>query len=322
MSSRRWFVVPLLALLAALPCSGATPELEHIEAGGVRREYLLVAREISGLGARPLVLVLHGHLGTAANALGGGRVPSPLSAWLDVAERENVLVAALQGLKGSDNRTGWHDCRSDADNNPQTDDVAFASRVAKKLVDDGRADAKRIYVMGMSNGAIMTLRLALEMQPAPAAVAAVAGTMAAKSGCTGAPRPVSVLLIHGTQDPLVPYAGGGVGFGERRDRGSVMSVAATRDFWLHADGLEGAQPVEAFFPHDGDDATRARKATYGAADAGPEVVVITIDNGGHVEPSKRFHNPALYTRIVGVQNRDFEAAEEAWSFFKAKSSNP
>jgi poly(3-hydroxybutyrate) depolymerase len=50
------------------------------------------------------------------------------------------------------------------------------------------------------------------------------------------------------------------------------------------------------------------------------VVVITIDNGGHVEPSKRFHYPALYTRIVGVQNQDFEAVEESWSFFKTKSN--
>src|SRR5262245_52312028 len=180
MDLRRSVVVLLLASLTALPGRASPPMLEHIEAAGAQREYLLVAPERSAAGPRPLVLVLHGHLGTAANALGGGRVPSPLSAWLDIAERENVLVAALQGLKGSDNRTGWHDCRSDADNNPQVDDVAFASRVAKKLVDDGRADAKRIYVMGISNGAIMTLRVALEMQPAPTAVAAVAGTMAAK----------------------------------------------------------------------------------------------------------------------------------------------
>jgi len=311
--------VALLAPLASPIVRAAAPEALHIDVAGAEREYLLVAAESAPAAPRPLVIVLHGHLGTAANALGGGRVPSPLSAWLDVAAREHVLVAALQGLKGSDNRTGWHDCRSDADNNPQTDDVAFASRVAKKLVDDGRADAKRIYVMGMSNGAIMTLRLALEMQPAPAAVAAVAGTMAAKSECTGAPRPVSVLLIHGTQDPLVPYTGGGVGLGERRDRGSVVSVAATRDFWLRADGLQSAKPVETFFPHDGDDATRARKATYGP-DAGPQVSVITIDGGGHVEPSKRFHYPALYGRIVGAQNRDFEAAEEAWSFFRTKKA--
>jgi len=162
----------LATLLATSPVPAAEPALQRIEISGAQREYLLVAPDRSPGAPRPLVLVLHGHLGTAANALGGGRVPSPLSAWLDIAERDNVLVAALQGLKGSDNRTGWHDCRSDADNNPQVDDVAFASRVAKKLLDDGRADAKRIYVMGMSNGAIMTLRLALEMQPAPAAVAA------------------------------------------------------------------------------------------------------------------------------------------------------
>jgi polyhydroxybutyrate depolymerase len=319
MSIRCWLVVPLLASLAALSARAATPGPEHIDVAGTQRDYLLVVPQRADAGARPLVLVLHGHLGTAANALGGGRFPSPLSAWLDVAERDDVLVAALQGLKGSDNRTGWHDCRSDADDNPQVDDVAFASRVAKKLVGDGRADPKRIYVMGMSNGAIMTLRLALEMQPAPAAVVSVAGTMAAKSECAGAPRPVSVLLIHGTADPLVPYTGGGVGLGARRDRGSVESVAATRDFWLRADGLQGAKPVEAAFPHDGDDATSARKATYGP-DAGPQVAVITIDKGGHVEPSKRFHYPALYTRIVGVQNRDFEAAEEAWSFFKTKKA--
>ena len=264
-------------------------------------------------------MLLHGHLGTAANALGGGRAPSPLSAWLEVAEREKVLVAALQGLKGSDNRTGWHDCRKDADANPRVDDVAFASRVAQKLIDEGRADRERVYVMGMSNGAMMTLRLALEMRPAPAAVAAVAGTMAAESECTGKPRPTSVLLIHGTADPLVPYAGGGVGLGESRDRGSVWSVSATRDFWLRIDGLENAKPIEYSFPHHGDDPTRARRATYGT-DAGPQVVVLTVENGGHVEPSERFHYGALYSRVVGAQNRDLEAAEEAWSFFSAKKA--
>jgi len=228
-----------------------------------------------------------------------------------------VLVAALQGLKGSDNRTGWRDCRADEDDNPRVDDVAFAASVAQKLIDEGRADAKRIYVMGMSNGAMMTLRLALEMQPAPAAVAAAAGTMAAKSDCTDAERPVSVLLIHGTSDPLVPYAGGGVGLGESRNRGSVVGVDVTRDYWLRADGLQSAKPIEHAFPHHGDDATRASKTTYGP-DAGPQVVVITIDKGGHVEPSKRFHYGALYTRIVGAQNHDIEAAEQAWEFFAPK----
>src|SRR6516225_7682626 len=100
MCIRRWFVVTLLASLATSPGRASTPAPEHIEVAGAEREYLLVAPERTRPAPRPLVLILHGHLGTAANALGGGRVPSPLSAWLDVAAREHVLVAALQGLKG------------------------------------------------------------------------------------------------------------------------------------------------------------------------------------------------------------------------------
>jgi polyhydroxybutyrate depolymerase len=263
------------------------------------------------------VLVLHGHLGTAANTLGSGNSPSPLSAWLDIAAREKVLVVALQGLRGGDHRTGWHDCRNDAPENPQVDDVAFASAVVKKLVDEGRADPRRIYVMGMSNGAMMTLRLALEMRPTPTAVAAVSGSMAQKSDCNGAPHATSVLLIHGTDDPLVPYKGGEVGFGDYTGRGAVWSVDATRDFWLRVDGLQDARPATYAYPHTGDDATRAGKSTWGA-DRGPQVEVLTIDKGGHVEPSTRFHYGALYSRIVGAQNRDLEAAEEAWLFFRNK----
>ena len=49
-------------------------------------------------------------------------------------------------------------------------------------------------------------------------------------------------------------------------------------------------------------------------------MVLTIRNGGHVEPSLRFHYGPLYSRIVGVQNRDLESVEEAWSFFRNKTA--
>jgi polyhydroxybutyrate depolymerase len=315
---RRVVAIPGFIAVAAMVQAGS-PEAMHINTAGQQREYLLVAPQSAPPGARPLVVVLHGHLGTAANALGSGNSPSPLSAWLDIAERENVLVVALQGLRGADHRTGWHDCRNDAPENPQVDDVAFASRVVQKFIDEGRADPKRVYVMGMSNGAMMTLRLALEMQPTPAAVAAVAGTMAANSSCSGAPHVTSVLLIHGTDDPLVPYTGGEVGFAKRTGRGAVWSVDATREFWLRADGLQKQQPSKYSFPHSGGDATRVSKAIWGP-ESGPQVEVITIEKGGHVEPSKRFHYGALYSRIVGLQNRDIEAAEEAWEFFRSKTT--
>ena len=309
----------LLLLCAPMTASAATPvpQAGRIDIDGRSREYLLVTPGAMPAGPRPLVMVLHGHTGTAANALGEGRSPSPLSAWLDIAAREKILVAALQGLKGNDNQTGWNDCRADAGNNPDGDDVAFAAAVARRLITSGRVDARRIYVMGMSNGAFMSLRLALQMQPRPAAVAAAAGTMAEQSECPDLPRAVSVLLIHGTADPLVPYGGGQVGLGRQRDRGGAQSVTATIDYWLRADGLQKARPASFTFPHTGKGDTRASRQTWGA-DAGPQVQLITVDKGGHVEPSRRYDYPLLYSAIVGPQNHDLEAAEEAWSFFSGK----
>jgi polyhydroxybutyrate depolymerase len=290
-----------------------------IDVAGVQREYLLATPDNAAAGPRPLVLVLHGHLGTAANALGGGIRPSPLSAWSDIADREHVLVAALQGLLGPDRHTGWHDCRLDAFENPRSDDVAFAERVVDRLVQAQRADPHRIYVMGMSNGAIMSLRLAQEMHPAPAAVAAVSGSMAANSSCKGTPRRVSVLLIGGTADPIVPFGGGTVTLG-RRKSGAVSGVAASRDFWLHADGLDPAAARTTTLPHHAAaDPTHATRVLYGTS-PGPQVEVLTIEGGGHVEPSLRFHYGWFYSKIVGNQNQDVESAEEAWSFFKEKTA--
>jgi polyhydroxybutyrate depolymerase len=128
-----------------------------------------------------------------------------------------------------------------------------------------------------------------------------------------------VLLIHGTDDPLVPFSGGAVGFSKNSGHDAVWSVDATRDFWLRVDGLQNVQPLNYVFPHAGNDATRASKATWGT-DTGPQVQVITIENGGHAVPSTHFHYRPLYSLIVGLQNRDLEAAEEAWTFFRNKTS--
>ena len=309
--------LPGLILLLHAAVLAATQQPISATVAGAKREYILVTPEQPGTAPRPLVVILHGHLGTAPNALGSGVAPSPLSAWLEIADREKVVLVALQGLKGSDGDTGWSDCRQDAFGDPHADDVALVSAVVHSLVEAGRADPRRIYVMGMSNGAMMSFRLAIEMRPRPAAIAAVAGLMAQRSVCPEASRPVSVLLIVGTDDPLMPYAGGEVGFRHRKNRGLVMSAEATRDYWLRVDGIDAAAGVTVTFPHRGSDVTRASKMLFGS-DAGPQVEMLTIEHGGHVEPSLRYHYGPIYGQLVGPQNRDLESAEEAWSFFRRK----
>ncbi|HEY4038804.1 MAG TPA: hypothetical protein VGM15_08280 [Burkholderiaceae bacterium] len=305
----------ILLLHAAVPA--ATQQPIDMTVAGTKREYILVTPDQPGTVPRPVVVILHGHMGTAANTLGSGVAPSPLSAWLEIANREKVLLVALQGLKGPDGYAGWSDCRQDAFGDPHADDVGFAAAVVHSLVEAGRADPRRIYVMGMSNGAMMSFRLAIEMRPRPAAIAAVAGLMAQQSTCREPSRPVSVLLMIGTDDPLMPYAGGEVGFRHRKNRGLVMSAEATRDYWLRVDGLNATYGVTLTFAHRGSDVTRASKVLYGP-DAGPQVEMLTIDHGGHVEPSLRYHYGPIYSQLVGPQNRDLESAEEAWSFFRKK----
>ncbi len=308
-----WFAV------AAGSAQAALQQQLSLNTSGSTRDYIVAAPSGGAGGPRPLVLILHGHIGTAANALGQGKTPSPLSAWLNIADREKLLVVALQGLKGSDNHTGWHDCRLDATEDTTADDVGFVEGVVNNLVQSGRADPHRIYIMGMSNGGMMAYRLALEMHPTPAAIAAVSSSMASQTACGETPPKVSVLLINGTDDPIVPYGGGKVGLRGYKT-GTVIGAEATRDFWLHTDGLANVPGVGYSFPHlSSSDSTRASKATYGP-NSGPQVEMLTIQNGGHIEPSLIYHYGWLYHQLVGTQNSDFESAEEAWSFFKDKSS--
>lgn len=295
------------ALAAARPSPGSVTTKDG------QRGYLLL--KPAATPPLPLVILLHGHGGGARQALTRG----PLSVWADISAREGVLVAALEGSVGPDGLRGWNDCRGTA-SNPATDDVAFAKAVIERLVGEAGADPARVYVMGMSNGAMMTLRLALQLDPPPAAIAAACGLMADAGACDGSPgRAVSAMLIEGTDDPLVPYGGGQVHRGPEQ-RGAVLSADSTLAFWRRADGLTRAKASESAVPHrDSSDPTRAYKSLWGPP-AGPQVELIRIEGGGHAEPTLNHPYGGLYRTFAGRQNHDFESAEEAWEFFKAKRS--
>ena len=303
-----WLVFP------ALMASGPAPLPGSVTTKDGARTFLLL--KPAAKGPRPLVVLLHGHGGSAEQALTRG----PLAAWADISAREGVIVAALDGVKGPDGKRGWNDCRSGAAGNPATDDVAFVKAVIQQLEGTAGADPARVYLMGMSNGAMLTLRLAQQLDPAPAAFCAVCGLMADGGACGApAPRPIPALLIEGTADPLVPYAGGQVHF-LRKQRGAVISAERTVAYWREAAGLGQATGAsEALSHREPSDPTRAFKTVWGK-EAGPQVEFIRVEGGGHAEPTLDHPYGALYRAFTGRQNRDLESAEEAWTFFKSKRS--
>ena len=136
-------------------------------------------------GKRALVIVLHGHGGSAAQALGQRRGQAPLSLWLSIADREGIVVLAPDGVQAADHPAGWNDCRQDSQDLPHTDDVGFIRALLDEAVQRYRVDPQRVYLIGMSNGGMMSYRLAIELGPRIAAFAAVSASMAPSHSACG-----------------------------------------------------------------------------------------------------------------------------------------
>ncbi len=282
------------------------------------RRFLLATPQQAAPGKRPLVIVLHGHSGTAEQVFGRARINAPMQVWLDIADREQVLVMAPDGAKGSDGKQGWNDCRADAPTNPHSDDVGFVGALIDQAVAEQGADPSRVYVMGMSNGGGMVYRLATEMAPRLAGVAAVAAMWPAKSLCPKPQHALPVLVVHGTADQIAPFEGGEVGHFLLRGRGSAISTLDTVVIWRKLAQLP-ASSVDTSFPHrDAADNTTGYRSGWGDDPHSIQVEMITVVDGGHTEPSIRRRMQDLYTAVLGAQNGDVEIAEEAWSFFKDK----
>lgn len=254
-------------------------------------------------GALPLVIVLHGFGGQ-----GQGMVA--LTGMNSVADREGFVVAYPDGVARS-----WNDGRFSPDITAQrlgVDDVGFISALIDELVRTQAIDGRRVFVTGISNGGMMTERLGCELADKVAAIAPVAGPLSESLAPACAPaRPLPTLLIAGTEDPLIPWAGGEVkGNGER---GQVLSAADTVGRWVALDGcapVPTVTPIPDRAPNDG---TTTRRERYGGCRAGAEVALYAVVGGGHTWPGGLQYLPE---RTIGKTSRDFDASETIWGFFK------
>src|SRR5439155_12228136 len=130
----------------------------------------------------------------------------------------------------------------------------------------------RVYVTGISNGAMMAYRLACQLPGRLAAIGPVAGTMTTECGPA---TPTSVLHIHGLADQNVPFDGGAGSKGVAKDaRPSVPSVIA---YWRRIDGCGQAQVSQQGPVHT--------EAADGAR--GTNVTLITVDGAGHQWPGSQ-----------------------------------
>jgi polyhydroxybutyrate depolymerase len=300
-----------LALLTLAACSSAPPAPssasiksdETLDVGGRTRHFLV--HNFSGGRRAPVVIILHG---------GGGDAPSAVSVTrFDVpAARDHFITiypAGTAATPGSRQLT-WnagHCCAYAMEN--KVDDVGFIAKMIDGLVASGRADPKRIYVTGMSNGAMLAHVLAREL---PDRIAAIAPVVGALFGDEPPPRgPVAAVIMVGQEDQTVPATGGPVGGPDGQgllDRAhppanhDLAPDVAAADYWAKANGC--ATPIEAFDPSDKLVELRWSKCTSGKA-----VRFYRVAHYGHAWPGYRSQDEAAPTP-------DFDATDVIWRFFR------
>jgi polyhydroxybutyrate depolymerase len=266
---------------------------------------------------RPLILVFHGNGGSADQVLDQtDEYGSPLGQWLSIGARENLVVAAPNGTLGSDGKQSWNDCRGDAASNAKTDDVAFVLALIDELVRTQNVDPSRVYAVGMSNGGHLVFRLALEVGDRFAGFGPVSAALPAQSSCkdTGVGKPI--VMINGNADPFWPFAGGsanGRAGAVGTTRGTILSNADTIAAMVRRNSASTNAITTQYQDVDQNDGTTARLREFASQTA--PVFAITIDGGGHAEPSKTRIYSSNYERLIGRQNHDIETAEEQWRLF-------
>lgn len=211
---------PLFALLALVACrdpgkpapgdapkapvASADAAAAHGPIGGARPlSYLKVPASYDPQRPSPLILVLHGYGSAGADHAAMftlGKVP----------EQERVIVAAPDGTLDGAQARFWNAVPSCCDFEEKgVDDVAYLRGLVRDLRARYAIDPARIYAVGHSNGGAMALRLACEDAGTFAAVIDLAGPFYENGVASCHPsEPVSVRIMHGTRDGVVPYAGG------------------------------------------------------------------------------------------------------------------
>lgn len=156
------------------------------------------------------------------------------------------------------------------------DDVAFVRALLSELQRRLAFDPRRVYAIGMSNGAMLSHRLACEMPGVFAAIAAVAGTDGTP-GCVPA-RPVAVLQIHARNDDHVLFDGGAGP--ASKVKADFVSVPDTVAKWARSNAC--TRPPQRVLEVPG-----ARCDRYSGCADGTEVQLCVTDEGGHAWPGGR-----------------------------------
>jgi polyhydroxybutyrate depolymerase len=186
--------------MPSLGCSSQQiPASGHftLDVTGTEREYILelpAAYDVTKPTAYPLFVLLHGRMFSAQTVVDGMQ-PGMTGPYygLEAASGGRAILVAAQALS-----TSW--------TNESGRDVAYLNAIISRFKTTLCVDENRIFGVGFSMGAIMTLTAGCDASNVFRAIAPMSASL--PSNCSGARKPLAYWGSHGTSDPTISISQG------------------------------------------------------------------------------------------------------------------
>jgi polyhydroxybutyrate depolymerase len=307
----------LLAGVTGIPACATATQAQTMHPGdnkielpfdGLTRRYIVhVPPAYDGTTPLPVVIMLHG---------GGGKARGAMSetGWSAKADKESFLAVYPEGVARNPERHAsflfnpqtWNDGSGRAvvaASLKNIDDVGFLNAMLDDLGKRLRIDPRRIYVTGFSNGASMTFRAGRELASRLAAIAPVSGSDWLDKPAPA--RPVPLLYITGSKDPLNPIDGGPIFIGDK-PAGTKPPVQTFIKTWVQMLGC--APEPHVIYNRDG-----VSGRAYTACRDHAEVEFYIVAGMGHFWPGGK---SLLPERVIGKSSDAINATDVIWDFFQ------
>ncbi len=289
--------VAFMLLSASISQLSPGDHSRSVDVSGIMRKYdVHIPTGYDAVQPHPLVLIFHGYKESPATMAAD-------SGLNDKADEAGFIAVYPEGSGSPRSWNAGLCCNATAN------DVEFVKKLLKDIAAVANVDVKRIYAVGMSNGAMLANRLACEMPAEIAAIGTVAGTKMLQHCSPN--REIPVIHFHGTRDNVIPFNG----------TGGILPVPTTSvaehiAFWLNSNKANQTSQVTTLSASPLK-VTQKRYPSTGLDSA--EVVLIEIEGGGHLWPGRprpaRFETPE-FQALLGETTQEVSANDLIWEFFK------
>ncbi|HLY68917.1 MAG TPA: alpha/beta hydrolase-fold protein [Puia sp.] len=274
---------------------------------GRERQYLIhLPPAFSRAGKLPLIFALHGGGGTYKNTIKFYNLTA-------LADKNNYIIVYPNALNKAWTMPGITSRRKVAEEH--VDDVKFISVLLDSLLSAYKVDSNHVFCTGISRGGMFSFYLAYKLSNRITAIAPVCGGISQTVADQFSFRhPTPVLMINGTDDPLVRYNGGAGKFNKRNAENEDADMMPSEELLakiVKLNNCDAKRIVTSIPDSDPGDGCHAIDYVFPCSNA--EVEFIKIVNGGHTWPGGPQYLPKF---IIGKVCRDFSASEKIFDFFK------